>query len=199
MGNNFSKSYVTLGNENRNDWILDSQRLWDRWEERHDSEEQARADMKSRMKDTVTRVVAQLVVPRAATEPPITSSRSASKASSTLDSVSESSSTSAYSDQPQTTESQIPDAMFLAQFHAKCPRLHRFHIASITVATECNKCTQLLAVGSAALFCKMCVAYLCVDCVEELSQDSENWKKRLLANRPLMRKWYCKSLNVSLV
>jgi len=199
MGNNFSKSYGTLGNENSNDWILDSQRLWDRWEERHDSEEQARADMKSRMKDTVTRVVAQLVVPRAATEPPITSSRSASKASSTSDSASESSSTSAYSNQPQTTESQIPDAMFLAQFDAKCPMAHRFHIAPITVATECKKCTELLAVGSAALFCKMCVAYLCVDCVEEFSRGKEDWKERLQVSRPLMRKWYCNSLNVSLV
>ena len=76
---------------------------------------------------------------------------------------------------------------------------HRFHIAPITVATECKKCTELLAVGSAALFCKMCVAYLCVDCVEEFSRDQEDWKESLLANRPLMRKWYCKCSHVCMV
>ena len=226
MGNNFSKSYVTLGNENRNDWILDSQRLWDRWEERHDSEEQSTANMillrlrhwyckqeltrlqstrpyfrmkvQRHMKATIMRMIVHVVGPGAAREPPFYGGFAESS------SVAESSESSSVAEPPtsqQVLEQFVPDAMYCAQFSALlCPDGHELHIESITVAARCGwwQCGVPIPLGSAAFFCKGCIAYLCVDCVEELAHDEENVNfvpdTGSLVDRALLRKLYRKAL-----
>ena len=159
-----------------------------------------RMKVQRHMKATIMRMIVHVVGQRAAREPLFYDGPAESS------SVAESSESSSVAESPssQPVLAQfVPDAMYCAQFYALlCPNEHELHIESITVAARCGyeRCggTVPIPLGSAAFFCKGCIAYLCVDCVEELAHDEEHvdfvpdtgW----LVDRALLRKLYRKAL-----